>query len=282
MLSVHRGDLHEGPWRVDADQAALLYGDSLFETIRAHGRELCWLADHLDRIESGCRLSGIPFDRRQAEEDLALLASALPWPDARVRLTAGGGPVGPDLRPQGGLQFATAVPYSPPASSLVHRGVRCVFAPNRRVNSVSHLPQMKRGNYADCLYARRHALACDAFEAIFTEPDGTLLEGSISNIFLLLDGMLLTPPAGNLVLPGVTRARVLQAARQLGLPTREQPLHPDHLAQTEEVFLTSSLFGLLPVAEIDGRHFSPGPVARRIRQLLGPPFADTQTADSQA
>jgi len=115
-----------------------------------------------------------------------------------------------------------------------------------------------------------------------TEPDGTLLEGSISNIFLLLDGMLLTPPAGNLVLPGVTRARVLQAARQLGLPTREQPLHPDHLARAEEVFLTSSLFGLLPVTEIGDHKLAAGPVARRIRQLLGPPFADTQTADSQA
>ncbi|TYO98670.1 branched-chain amino acid aminotransferase/4-amino-4-deoxychorismate lyase [Geothermobacter ehrlichii] len=276
MLSVCLGRLSEGAPQVDADQAALLYGDSLFETIRARGRELFWLDDHLDRIESGCRQSGIPFDRRQAEDDLARLASALPWPDARVRLTAGSGPLGSDLQPQGGLQFASAVPYTPPTPVDIRRGVACVFAPNRRVNSVSDLPQMKRGNYADCLYARRHAIANGAFEAVFVEPDGELLEGSISNIFLLLDGVLLTPPAGTLVLPGIARARVLQAARQLGLPTLEQPLYRDLLPQAREVFLTNSMFGLLPVTKIDALKLPAGPVARKIRQALGPPFADTQ------
>ncbi|NIQ95771.1 MAG: aminotransferase, partial [Desulfuromonadales bacterium] len=73
------------------------------------------------------------------------------------------------------------------------QGVACCLAPNRRVNPLSHLPQMKRGNYADCLYAARHARSLGCREALFLDEKHGLLEGATSNLFVVKNGVLRTP-----------------------------------------------------------------------------------------
>ncbi|GAB4564302.1 MAG: branched chain amino acid--2-keto-4-methylthiobutyrate aminotransferase [Geothermobacteraceae bacterium] len=271
ILTAYRSRLHQGPLATP-DQAALLYGDSLFETIRLDQGRLIWLDDHLDRIENHARLAGIPFDRRQALADLNLLAANSPWPVARVRLTAGSGRLDARLKPTEGLQFASAAPYAPPAADQYRQGVTCVIAQNRRINPVSHLPQMKRGNYADCLAARRQALQEGAFEALFVDAEGNLLEGSISNIFALIDDILLTPPTGNIILPGIARARVLRAAQTIGLRTLEHPLHRDLLPHLQGLQLSNSLFGLLPVRAINGTDLPVSGWSEKLLQALGEVF----------
>jgi len=259
-----------GNLQVDVEDSGFLYGDSLFETLRAEQGELIWVGQHLERIETACRLSGILFDRELAQQGLDEARRRIAWPTARVRLTVSR--VGADDRPR---QLVTASLYHPPAAEIYRNGVDCIYAANRRVNTVCHLPQMKRGNYADCIYATRQARAAGAFEALFLEPDGMLLEGAISNLFLLVDGILLTPPAGDLVLPGIARAEVLKAAKKIGLPVREQPLHRKLLADSTEVMLSNSLFGLLPVRSIAGHNLPRGPLAATLRKQLGFPFDST-------
>ncbi|ORJ62994.1 hypothetical protein B5V00_02785 [Geothermobacter hydrogeniphilus] len=259
-----------GNLQVDVEDSGFLYGDSLFETLRAEQGELIWVGQHLERIETACRLSGILFDRQLAQQGLDEVCRRSGKTTARVRLTVSRG--GPDGRPR---QLVTACPYQPPATESYRNGVDCVYAANRRVNAVSHLPQMKRGNYADCLYASRQARAAGAFEALFIEPDGMLQEGAISNLFLLVDGVLLTPPAGDLVLPGIARAEILKAAKKIGLPVREQPLHRKLLADSAEVMLSNSLFGLIPVRSIAGHNLPRGPLAATLRKQLGFPFDST-------
>ncbi len=259
---------------VSIDAGGFLYGDSLFETLRAEQRKLLWVDEHLQRLSEGCRLSALPFDEQMARQGLEEVCRRLPWPSARIRLTVSRGEPGADAA----QQFVTGQPYQPPTPDAYRAGVQCVYAPNQRVNSVSHLPQMKRGNYADCIYAARHARANNAFEALFCTAEGDLLEGAISNLFVLLDGVLLTPPAGELVLPGIARGKILTAAKKAGLPALEHPLHRQLLRHATEAFISNSLFGLLPVRSIAGQQIASGPAAQTLRHFLGKPFSDADSA----
>lgn len=262
MLTTVNGKLttgHNG--QVAVDDSGFLYGDSLFETLRADGQTLWWVDDHLQRLSQSCRQCAIPFDRPMAEHGLEEIRQRIDWPTTRIRLTVSRG--GPDDIP---LQVITARPYQAPTHQNYLHGVSCVYAANRRVNVVSHLPQMKRGNYADCLYAARQARAAGAFEALFRAADGYLLEGAISNLFVLLDGILLTPPAGELVLAGIARRRVMKAAEEMGMPVLVHSLPEELLNNASEVMLSNSLFGLLPVRQIAGQALRTGPLAAELRQ----------------
>lgn len=236
------------------EDGALRFGDSLFETLLAKAGRIHFLEEHLDRIELSAAQLAFPCDREAARAALELCAETLQAPVARLRLTLTRGAfAGLRLPPatQPGRLLVTAAPYTPPTLAERETGAECVLAPNQRVNPLSHLPQMKRGNYADCLYAADHALRQGAREALFCDPAGNLLEGASSNLFAILDGTLITPPAGGLVLAGILRHQVLIAADQLGLPWRETALPLNQLPDATEVFLSNSLIGLLPVSRLD-------------------------------
>ena len=258
---------------VDTEQAklacndsAVLFGDSLFETLKAQDGQLQFLEQHLDRLELAARLLNFPCDRPALRSALLETAARLAAPLARLRLTLSRGPMTGLSLPaaESGHFFIIASPYQEPDSAERQQGVVCVFAPNRRVNPLSHLPQLKRGNYADCLYAADYARRKGAREALFQTEDGQVLEGATSNLFIVKNDILLTPPAGELVLAGIIRRQVLLAAKSLKLPAKEQPITVDELFTADEAFLTNSLFGLLPMAQIEGRTLSRGPWTARL------------------
>ncbi len=237
---------------VPVTDGAFLFGDSLFETLLARGGKIRLLSDHLDRMEFSAALLDFPFDRARAETILHDVAKRLSAPSSRVRLTLTRGEFE-------GLSFpaaerarivVTAIPYTEPTDQERMEGVRCVLAPNRRVNPLSHLPQMKRGNYADCLYAAAHARSLGAREALFVDERGQILEGAMTNLFVVQDGVLFTPPCGEIVLPGVMRRQVLRAAARLKIPLREKEIFLPRLYEADELFLTSALSGILPVAAV--------------------------------
>jgi len=262
----------EGAWQ-RADQPLLspvdggwLFGDSLFETLLVRGGRPLLLKLHLDRLELSARLSTIPFDRPGTEQLLTAALEQAPWPTARLRLTLSRGPVQGLTFPAGGAEpLLTLAPYTEPTLEQRAAGWRAVSAPNLRVNPLSHLPQMKRGNYADCLYAFNHARRCGANEALFFTPENRVLEGSISNLFLLRGDRLLTPHLGGLVLAGVIRSRLLQLAGVSGLQAGEAELTEMELFEADELLLCNSLLLVMPLAELDGR---PLPRGERWRELL--------------
>jgi len=236
------------------EDGALRFGDSLFETLLAIDGRIRFLDAHLDRIEFSAAQLAFPWNRLAARAALELCAQTLAAPTARLRLTLTRGvfpglPLPPASQP--GRLLVTAAPYTPPTQAEREAGVLCIIAPNQRVNPLSHLPQMKRGNYADCLYAADSARRQGAREALFCDPAGNLLEGATSNLFAIVDGTLVTPPAGELVLAGTMRRNVLNAANYLGLPWSIAPLPMAELPSAEEVFLSNSLIGLLPVTKIE-------------------------------
>lgn len=246
--------------RVAIEDGGFLFGDTLFETLKARAGVIRFLDEHLDRIELAARLLAFPFTRDKIEEALREAAEYIDAPVARLRLTITRGPFSgldfPDEKQ--GEFFIQARHASEPTAEERQAGADCLFAPNARVNPLSHLPQMKRGNYADCLYAANFARRRGAREALFVDAEGDLLEGATSNLFVLREGTLITPPAGELVLAGIMRRQVLNAADALGLPAEERPLKTAELYDADEAFLTNAMIDLLPIASVEGRSLRRG------------------------
>lgn len=247
--------------RLPVDDGAVLFGDTLFETLKARGRTIRFLEEHLDRIELATRLLAFPFSRTPVKEALLATAARLEAPVSRLRLTVSRGSFAGVAFPpaERGRFVISAAPYREPTGTGRAAGIDCLFAPNRRVNPLSHLPQMKRGSYADCLYAANYARRRGAREALFATEDGLVLEGATSNLFLLRGRTLVTPAAGGLVLAGIMRRQILSAAERLGYGSEEREISADELFAADEVFITNALIDLLPVASVEGRPLKRGP-----------------------
>lgn len=267
IINMDGSFIHMAEACLPLDDGAVLFGDTLFETLKARGGRIRFLEEHLDRIELAARLLVFPFERQAVREALLETAQQLAAPVARLRLTLTRGSFsGLQLPPAAlGRFFILGRSYAEPTESERAAGVACVVAPNRRVNPLSHLPQMKRGNYADCLYAADFARRRGAREALFVSAEGCALEGATSNLFALQGDTLVTPPAGELVLAGIMRRQVLRAAAGLGLQVKEGDLPLDELYAADEAFLSNSLIGLLPVSQIEGRPLRRGVLAERLR-----------------
>ncbi len=237
-----------------------LFGDTLFETLKAQKQKIVLQKQHLDRLELSAKLLEFPCDRKRIETSLQQLAAALTAPASRIRLTLSRGPCQGLSFPQPGVGWylLTASPTEEMSSQARQAGAVCVTAPNQRVNPLGHLPQMKRGNYADCLYAANYAQRKNAREAIFVDADNHVLEGSTSNLFAMLEQRLVTPPPGHNILAGIMRRQVIDAAIELGIPVSERSLKKTELLESEEAFICNSLIEILPINSLDGQALNRG------------------------
>lgn len=247
-----------------------LFGDSLFETFKAYRNKILLVQRHMDRLETSAKLLDFPFDRHKIETSLQQLATGLTAPASRIRLTISRGNfTGLSWPDHGNSRFLlTASPYTELNDDQRQNGAVCVFAPNQRVNPLSHLPQMKHGNYADCLYAFNHAKAAGANEALFCDPNQFILEGSTTNVFAIIRERLITPLPDQLVLDGIMRREVIKTAAELGIQTSERKLHKDELEDADEMFITNSLIDILPLASIDGRVINRGDYWKSLLKTL--------------
>ncbi len=242
------------------NDGGFLFGDTLFETFKAHQQNILLSPQHLDRLERSAQLLDFPCDRQRISSSLVQMAAALKSPVSRIRLTLSRGdfqglawPAAKESR-----FVLTAAEYTELTDDERRVGAACITAPNQRGNPVSHLPQMKRGNYADCLYAANYARQSGAREALFFDQEQNILEGTTSNLFALIDDRLITPPAGTLVLDGIMRQQVINAATELGIKVDERKLSRVELNQAGEIFLTNSLIDILPISSIDGQTVNRG------------------------
>lgn len=256
--------------QVMINDGGFLFGDTLFETLKARGRKILLQDEHLDRLELSAGLLNFPCDRKRIATSLAQLARALTASVSRIRLTLSRGPYEglnlPDK--EKGWYLLTAVPLTEVTTAEREMGADCVVAPNQRSNLLNHLPQMKRGNYADCLYAADYACRKGAREALFVDAEGNLLEGSTSNLFAVIEQQLVTPPTGKMILAGVMRRQVIDTATELGIPVTERALKREELTTAAEAFLCNSLIDILPIATLDGSPLQRGETWKLLLKTL--------------
>lgn len=182
-------------------------------------------------------------------------------PEAIVRLTVSRGPT--DRRglwppPETSPSLAIwATPFAGPAKEKYHQGYHALIAPIRR-NETSPLSMIKSCNYLDNILARREAQQAGADEALMLNTQGQLAGGSACNLFVVRGQRLITPALACGALPGITRAAVKELAEGLGIPLEEETLLPEGLWESEEVFLTNTVVGLMPLTRVDGRVIGSG------------------------
>jgi branched-chain amino acid aminotransferase len=257
--------------RISPLDRGFLYGDGLFETLRAYRGKPFLLAEHLDRLEAAAREVGLAAPPRAVLEDAVrqvLDANAFEG-DARVRLTltrgAGEGPLWP-AQPDAPTLLVTAQPVALPAWLEAGGGASLVTSAHR---VFSGIPARKSTSFQAHVLAKGEAHRAGAWEALLLNDRGEAAEGATSNLFALLQGQLVTPPPEAGILPGLTRRVVLRLAQPaLCLEAREAPLRPADLAQARELFLTSSVAEVVPVVRLDGQAVGdahPGPVTRAVR-----------------
>ncbi|GIU86859.1 MAG: 4-amino-4-deoxychorismate lyase [Acidimicrobiia bacterium] len=247
--------------RVSPLDHGLTVGDGVFETLRTYrGVPFAWRR-HLERLRASAAALGLDVpdgDELRLAADAVLRANRLG--DARVRITVTGGPAPPGSSRAPGAGPTTIVVAAPLAPGAPTADV--VIAPWTR-NEHGALAGLKTISYAANVRALAYAQARGAQEAIFANTAGNLCEATGSNVFLVLDGVLVTPPPSAGCLQGVTRALLLELCDGT-CEERDVPIGA--LATADEAFLSSTTREVQPIAHVDGVALpaAPGPVATRL------------------
>ncbi|MBW1604181.1 aminodeoxychorismate lyase [Streptomyces sp. JJ66] len=237
--------------RVSVFDHGLTVGDGVFETVKAIAGRPFALTRHLDRLAASARGLGLPEpDADEVRRACAAVLDANPMPLGRLRITYTGGPspLGSDRGEAGPtLVVAAAAAHRRPDTTAA------VTVPWTR-NERGALTGLKTTSYAENVVALAQARSHGASEALFGNSAGRLCEGTGSNVFVVLDGALHTPPLASGCLAGITRALVLQwsGAKETDLPL-------DALDRAEEIFLTSSLRDVQAVRRLNGRDLPAAP-----------------------
>lgn len=239
---------------VSVNDFGFLYGEGLFETMRSRNGRIAYLDRHLHRLTHSAERVDLPLpDESLLRWGLAETLESLGEGEGRMRLTVTRGsagafdapsPVPPTLLVTG----RSALP--PPAAW------RALWSPIRR-DEAHPLARVKSGNYWVNLMARREARSRGADEALFLNRRGEVTEGSVSNLFLLSDGVLTTPPVEAGLLPGILRSVLLDRAGEIGLEAEVRTVAPEDLYRSEGALLTNAVVGVVPLLSIDEEDLSP-------------------------
>ncbi len=237
-------------------------GDGAFETAKVEAGRAFALTRHARRLDRSLAGLGLPpADHGLLAEGIsAVLAAGDPIGFGRLRytVTAGPAPLGSDRSASTRLTtIVTAVDQPrPPASGAL---VTVPWTRNERAATAG----LKTTSYADNVVALAYAKARGGMEAVFANTRGELCEGTGSNMFVVLDGTVVSPPADSGLLEGITRALVLEWCRAEGMPVEERALPLEVLRSADEVFITSSTRDVMAVHAVDDRTLEPGPVTAR-------------------
>lgn len=283
-----------GQW-IDEDDAAitlrdtgLLHAAGVFTTLRAKAGRVFRLGQHLHRLRHSCDALFVPLQHSDAVLGQAVdeLLSRNHLADARLRLTVTRGQAlqdplhGTHLAPN---CFLTATDLTPYPAEYYSQGMTVMLNDEQKLNPWDIQAGHKTLNYFSRLTALREAVRRGAGEALWFNIDNYLQSASVANVFIVADGVLVTPPtaeelrdpavaaqcpyARSNVLPGVTRGAVLDLAREQGLPIRLASININQLLAAQEVCLTNSIMQIMPVARIEQHAVAqtvPGPVTREL------------------
>jgi branched-chain amino acid aminotransferase len=240
-------------------------GLGLFETILALDGRPVFLDQHLERLRLGCARLGWADSFQDLPETAheLLVRNQLTTGRARIRIavTAGTGPIDHLAAGSDSLLWMIALPVRETPHAIAVN-----LAPWPR-NERSPLAGLKCASYAENLVALDHARRAGFQETLFLNTAGHLCEAATANLFLVKNNVLLTPPLESGCLPGIAREVVLALARRCGMESWTETLFPIELDTADEVFLTSSINGLVRVSQVGDKIYPAGPVTPRLREM---------------
>lgn len=273
MAEVYLNGFFVAPERatVSVMDRGFLFGDGAYEVIPSYGGHFLRLTEHLDRLDASLtaiRLE-VPLGPDGWRAVLHRLIGPPPAPDQYCYLqVTRGAPEERDHLCAPGVAptvFAMARPIKARGPDVESEGVACVTRPDPRWQRC----EIKAISLLAAVMMRREAADAGAVEAIMVR-DGLVTEGSSTNVFVVKDGVVATPPTDHRILAGITRALVIELARGAAMESVERPITLGELRAADEVWLSSSTREVLPVTRLDGEPIGsgvPGPIWRRINAL---------------
>jgi 4-amino-4-deoxychorismate lyase len=248
---------------VSAFDRGLSYGDGLFETIRFVGGVAPLWSRHMDRLRESCIRLRLPApDALQLANEAAVVIEGMADAVVRITLTRGTGERG-YAPPQTVAPTRVVAGFEAPAmAGDAYRSGLCVRWCDTRLAAQPLLAGMKHLNRLEQVLARAEWSDPAVGEGLLCDAEGQLISGTMSNLFAVFDGALVTPALDRCGVAGVARAEIL--ASRPGV--RIQSLRPAELARASEVFLSSSVRGILPVQAVGDTVYVAGPVTRALQQ----------------
>ncbi len=254
---------------VSVTDSGLLYGMGLFETMRSYNGVVFCLKDHLDRLFFSASSLSInnTYDRKYISDAIYKLLKANKLTDARLRLTLTSGPMSQSEEQRRATLLVTATELRPYPPEYYKNGVLVVLCPFRQ-NTAEPIYGHKTINYLSRMIALNFAHQKRAAEALWFTVDNRLAEGCISNVFLVKDSALYTPPIETPVLAGVARKTVCQIALNNSIKLVEKTLGINDVLDADEVFLTNVIMQILPVRAVEKHTVGDGKVGLVTRKLM--------------
>ena len=260
-----------------------LYGDGVFEGIRAYEGNVFRLDEHIDRLYDSAKsiMLSVPFTKEELSELTVETLKRNQLNDAYIRIVVsrGVGNLGLDpsscRRPQV-IIIAEQLSLFPKA--LYETGIEIVTVATRRNRSDVLSPKVKSLNYLNNILVRIEANLAGVSEALMLNDQGYVAEGSADNVFIIKNGEILTPPGYVGALEGITRNAVMEIASGLGYPVREQVFTRHDVYVADEMFLTGTAAEVISVVKVDGRTIGDGTPGELTKKLLKE-FRKTVTTD---
>lgn len=262
---------------VPISDRGFLYGDGLFETLRVYRGRPFRSADHWRRLERGAQFLKIrlPWSAAELESFARSLIERNKMPDAvlRITLSRGSGAGGYSTSGADNPSLAITLRPLPQAVPLLR-----LKTASLRVGAADPLATWKTTNKLLNILARAEAEASGADEALLLNSDGRVAEASASNVFWLESGTVATVPISEGALDGITRALVLELCVRRNIPFLEKRIERGELLKVEGVFLTNSVMGIIPVAELDGEALRMSPFVTDL-QVAYEELVQTETSN---
>jgi len=260
LIEIHKA-------AVPVSNPALLHGVGLFETLRAYDGRPFRLQEHIERMKASAGKLNMPvlelIDR--VPEAVWQVLDANRLKNARVRFTVTPpGQAEPSDEPT--LLVAAQETAGYP-QELYERGMTVYACTDYRQSGHDPLVGHKTTSYFSRLLVLRDGQDRSCGEALWFTPENCLAEGCISNVMLVKDGRLRTPPLDTPILPGITRAIVLELARAAGIAVEEDPCTITDVLEADELFLTNAIMEVMPVTHMERKAIGsekPGPVTRKL------------------
>jgi len=249
-----------------------LYGDGIYETMRAYTGRVFMLDDHIERLCRSAELIGLDVPMTDLDIQNAiyetLAVNGLREAYIRITISRGPGPIGldPGLCKEPTVVIITRE-FKKYADELYAEGVKLMIAETRRNLKEALDPQIKSLNFLNNIMAKREAIAEGAYEAIMLNHEGKLTECTVSNLFFIKDDTPCTPSISSGILDGITRGPVISLAKKAGMPVREDEFTPEFLYKAGEVFITNTSMEIMPVSRVEHRAFLVGEHTMKLLKL---------------
>ena len=251
---------------------AVHFGDGLFETIACRRGRPRFLSLHLERLQFGCTRLGIePGNLDEVRAEIRALAREADNAIIKLILTRGTalargyGVTGREKATRITFRYA----WPPETHTESQDGIR-VRTATLRLGENSALAGLKHCNRLEQVLARREWTDPGIAESLLFSSSGRLVSGTMSNVFIVEGSRLRTPRLDLCGVAGVMRRVVLREAERAGISIQEDVLRDDDVRKADELFLTNARIGVWPLRELDGRTMQPGPVTRRLQQIMTP------------